>query len=368
MKKCFLIFLVIVFSYGLSAQTYEKYKQQGEYYFNNKDYLTSLERFDLAYEVAKSNDQKVEARNWKNKCKLEIRRQQENLMASITRADSLLKISEERYKNINLILAKLIPGIGDNKDNVSKFIERSADSLYFKGNYKRAIEWYNLALLSSKNAKNKNILEKVKNANRCIRFKENGLNYFYLMKLNVAKLYFDSLLVINDKNIYAQRLLDYCKSPEERINFFIKSKTNDSLNVKINKYLTSNIEIVRFLNEYDGFFLQKGKYKGKRFIKSKDIYYENGIYKIIPGKELEPVISISWYGAKEFCSHYNLKLLKRTEIEKNIKVLDKKEYSEWCAEEANFQDNLYSNCIGRMWFYNPLYIMEHVSFRYAVKH
>jgi tetratricopeptide (TPR) repeat protein len=74
MKKSFLIFFIAstLFSFNANAQNYQKFMQQGKNCYNQKEYLTALERFDFAWEFAKTDLEKNEAKAGKIKCKAKI--------------------------------------------------------------------------------------------------------------------------------------------------------------------------------------------------------------------------------------------------------------------------------------------------------
>jgi len=67
------LILVGLFGSASFAQNYSKYLRQGKVFYNKGEYLSALEHFDLAYEFAKKNTEKVEAKSWKNKSRVKIR-------------------------------------------------------------------------------------------------------------------------------------------------------------------------------------------------------------------------------------------------------------------------------------------------------
>jgi len=88
MKNLFvIIFTFLFFTQATTAQSYTKYMQQGKSYFNKNQYLTALERFDLAYEFAKTDTEKDKAKNWKNKSRIKIRKQQAELKKALGEAE-----------------------------------------------------------------------------------------------------------------------------------------------------------------------------------------------------------------------------------------------------------------------------------------
>jgi len=69
MNKLFLFLTIACISFGAAsnAQAYSNYMQQGKAHFNNKDFKTAVERFTLAYDLAKTEEEKNDAKNWKDK-------------------------------------------------------------------------------------------------------------------------------------------------------------------------------------------------------------------------------------------------------------------------------------------------------------
>jgi len=101
MKK--IIILLIAFStiQFLNAQNkYSDYLQQGKNFYNKGEFLSALERFDLAYEFAVINVEKTVIKGWKNRSKNKIRKQQQELRQALvlmkkekSKSDSLRKIA-----------------------------------------------------------------------------------------------------------------------------------------------------------------------------------------------------------------------------------------------------------------------------------
>ena len=102
MKKYLVLFIFLNISSGLFAQSYSKYMNQGKSFYNKSQFLTALERFDLAYEFAKTDTEKNNSKNWKNKSRKKIRKQQDDLRIALAKAkeekkksDSLLTVAKE---------------------------------------------------------------------------------------------------------------------------------------------------------------------------------------------------------------------------------------------------------------------------------
>jgi len=99
MKKSFLILLItaILFAFKSTAQTdlYYRYLKQGIDFYNKSEYLTALERFDLAYEFAKTDMQRDEVKKWKNKSGKIIRKQQIDLKNALAEAEKQKQVAEQ---------------------------------------------------------------------------------------------------------------------------------------------------------------------------------------------------------------------------------------------------------------------------------
>ena len=92
MKNTLLLLITTtLFALNVNAQSYSKYMNQGKNFYNKSQFLTALERFDLAYEFAKSDAQKDKAKIWKNKSRKKIRKQQDELKKTL----NLLKVSKD---------------------------------------------------------------------------------------------------------------------------------------------------------------------------------------------------------------------------------------------------------------------------------
>ena len=130
MKKTILTLLTTtLFATTTNAQTnlYSKYMQQGKNFYNKSEFLTALERFDLAYEFAKTDTQKDGAKNWKNKSRKKIRGQQADLKKALVEAekqkqfaivekeksDSMLDISNAAIAKAELMQLKVETALFD---------------------------------------------------------------------------------------------------------------------------------------------------------------------------------------------------------------------------------------------------------------
>jgi len=92
MNKPTLLLFIIFFFIGISANaqnSYSRYLKKGEDSFKENKYLAALEFYDLAYEFAKTNNQKDKAREGKTKSKEKLRQQQEELLRALANAKKM---------------------------------------------------------------------------------------------------------------------------------------------------------------------------------------------------------------------------------------------------------------------------------------
>lgn len=116
MVKRFILYFLLIFicTPCVFSQNYEKYIQQGKDFYSKKEYLTALERFDLAYEISINKLHKDEARKWKNVCKSKIREQQEDLKLALNetklqkkKSDSLFLVANKETEKNKIALRKV---------------------------------------------------------------------------------------------------------------------------------------------------------------------------------------------------------------------------------------------------------------------
>ncbi len=99
MKKTLLLLITAtLFAISTNAQTnlYSKYMQQGKSFYKKSQFLTALERFDLAREFAKTETQKTDTKTWKNKSRKKIRKQQADLKKALIEANKQRKEIERQ--------------------------------------------------------------------------------------------------------------------------------------------------------------------------------------------------------------------------------------------------------------------------------
>ena len=95
--KIISILAILLISNSVIAQTYTKYMEQGKFFYDKKEYLTALERFDLAYEFAKTETEKEDSQNWKTKSRKEVAEFQKKLQEAYNE-QIRLKGEEEKAK------------------------------------------------------------------------------------------------------------------------------------------------------------------------------------------------------------------------------------------------------------------------------
>jgi len=108
MKKwlfSFFIFIIIIEIPAFAQGNFNVYLQQGKNFYSKSEYFSALERFDLAYEFAKNNNEKGEARIWKNKSRKKIKFLQRELKNALIEAEKkkrdAIEANEKAQKIIN---------------------------------------------------------------------------------------------------------------------------------------------------------------------------------------------------------------------------------------------------------------------------
>lgn len=99
MKKIILI-IIAIFAYiatfsQTNEQFYTKYFNTGVTYYSNHDFLSALEYFDLAYEFANTEKQKIELDRYKTYCRNGAKQQQIDLQNALKRSDSLFNVAQD---------------------------------------------------------------------------------------------------------------------------------------------------------------------------------------------------------------------------------------------------------------------------------
>lgn len=308
MKRILLLTLVFqTFGLNASAQLYGKYIEEGKKFYNKSEFLSALERFDLAYEFASGNSQKDEAKTWKNKCKEKIRAQQ---------------IKIER------ILKALLPkGV----KNIYVYFKSLADMYYALGEYEEALKNYQLAFDSPDKPAKNTIDEDIENTKRCYKFQNNALE---LLKKEEYEKAMQEIIKVQKTNRNSRNDLVIASSIEPlsamvllqggsfmmgNPDFTAELSDNERPvhkvtlnNFKIACYEVTNLQYAVFLNRYGSTKVLSGKFKGEDMLKEGTqgvvINNETGKWEPQKGNEYHPVTEVTWFGANAFCEYYGLSL------------------------------------------------------------
>lgn len=168
-----LIFFILVQSVAI-CQSYTQYMQQGKSHYNKASYMTALERFDLAFEIATNNTNKSEARLWKNKCKKQIKDQQ---------------------IRVQKIMKALLPvGV----ENTYTYFKNLGDQFYERGEYKEALKNYKIAEIAAQSHENKSYVKTKKlTIEKLIKDKANGIKFIRNKEYFKAFELFENICKIN---------------------------------------------------------------------------------------------------------------------------------------------------------------------------
>ncbi len=85
----------------------------------------------------------------------------------------------------------------------------------------------------------------------------------------------------------------------------------------ISKYEITNLQYAKFLNEYGSDVIKTGENKGQAMIYSDEwgVTFDGNEWKPQPGYEDHPVVYVTWFGAKEYCTYYGYRLPTEAEWE-----------------------------------------------------
>ena len=93
MKKLILLMAVCIIGIASAySQDYQKYMDDGMSFFNSNDFVSAMQRFDLAYEFADSDSTESIAKEWKDKSIEKIKQDLADYKKSIGKAETAMKI------------------------------------------------------------------------------------------------------------------------------------------------------------------------------------------------------------------------------------------------------------------------------------
>ena len=94
-KTIFISILLLCTSLLFSQDYYTTYFNNGVRKYNNQQYLAALEDFDLALMLANTQKQKDDISNYKQKCRIGAKQQQEDLKIALEEAEQAKKQAEQ---------------------------------------------------------------------------------------------------------------------------------------------------------------------------------------------------------------------------------------------------------------------------------
>ena len=166
--------------------------------------------------------------------------------------------------------------------------------------------------------------EQKTNLKKCSELLPKANQAYYQGKFKEADLLYNEVINLNSKIRTPILMKEFCKPPTEHFMIDVLAGkyllddgsshlvVNISKSFKISKYEITNAQFVRFLNDYRNDTIKEGVFKGQPMIRLNGAYVnvkchiekKDGRYLVEQGFECFPVIYVSWFGAKEYCSFY----------------------------------------------------------------
>jgi len=327
MRYIFLTFLFVFalckLDYAQYCDSFDKLLSEGDVSFRAKKYQLAVDKY-----VAAVIDCPVRERLAREKIVLmfdEIGKTKNKN----TNTEKTLKSLAARI--LDLLIKSSPPGT--QSQSIITFYTHCADSLFINGDFENAVMDYKFTQILPNAEKYRQDITSSQNcAMSCQSLKTKADSVYYnTLRFTEADSLYAGILKANTADRYAKMMRTYCIQPKDMDFISIPGgtfKMGDSLEITVNDfkmsaYEVTNAQYARFLNEYGSVSVKERDYKDQLMIKLDGeyisqkckIYSENGIYKVIDGYELHPVIYVSWFGAYEYCNFYGLRLPTEAEWE-----------------------------------------------------
>jgi len=328
------ITLILLFAATVAqAQEYKNYFEEGMKRYQQNDFYNAYLQFNASKVFAKTSGNAAyqqKADEWATKAaealnaELKECRRQAFIADSIARAQAALRQS---------ILEQL--PLPDGVSNAFDYYYPLADTLYAKGFYEKARNFYQLLVQLSEAEKHQQVINTKINA--CGTLAAKTAEALNLMKQNKWQEASDVYSYIMQTNATDSLAPNRLKSLRWILKYgdliFVEGGTfkmgspkgqgqDDEYpqhDVTLSSYFIGKTEVTNrmyadFLKEYGSDVVKEGIYKGQSMIgeykpkKYNGLKNKKGEWQVLPDKDNYPVIYVTWYGAYEFCRYYGFSL------------------------------------------------------------
>lgn len=341
MKKKIIILLILFITGNLYAQEeFSKHFNDGKIFYKKGEYENAFKSFRLANSFTKKDTKKTKkVFKWIVLCNeaiikknIELKNALKKANKNYSKTDSLLKIviaeKKRNQKLSNGALLLLTLTLPANEKSIYKYYRKLADSMYINSNYYRATGYYKGVLyLPEAIDDEKELIENIKNSEWCYEAKKQADIMFYNKNVDKANKLFDKILIRNTLCVYSKKIKKQIQDIKNGVLVYVKGGSfimgnlqgnkdekplHDVLlsNYYIGKTEVTNEQFSKFMNEYGSQYTKTGIYKGKSLVEKHrwGLTVKDGKWIANQGFEKHPVVSVSWYGAYEYCKFYNYKL------------------------------------------------------------
>lgn len=217
-----------------------------------------------------------------------------------------------------------------NKVNIEN-LKLSIDSVYYKGEYSKAIIFYSIFNEFPEAEKfNSDISEKINLSTKLLAKTTVADSLLVENKISEARDKYNVILQINKTDKNCENRLDAIKKIESGDLIFVQGCTftmgspegvgkkdeHPQREITLSNFYISKTEVTNqmfadFLNAYGSDTIKQGEFIGETMVYENEtggLIYENEKWIPVVGKENYPAIYLNYYGAYEFCNYYGYKL------------------------------------------------------------